>query len=320
VITRDAITADLATRLVAQQFPAWAALPVVPVAESGWDNRTFRLGDAMTVRLPTAEYYVAAVTKEHTWLPRLAPHLPLPIPTPLALGEPGMGYPWPWSVRRWIEGQPAREERIADLAAFADDLARFLVALWGADVPGGPAAGAHSFHRGGDLAVYDRETRAALVTLGRRVDRAAAATVWEEALAAPPSAAPVWFHGDVAAGNLLVDDIGRLSAVIDFGTSGFGDPACDLVIAWTLFEGPSREAFRRRTALDHAAWARAAGWALWKALITLAAPDATPADRAGAARTLDRVLDDRQTPFHSARSRAGTALPRDTSGGRPSST
>jgi aminoglycoside phosphotransferase (APT) family kinase protein len=295
VITRDSITAELAARLVAQQFPEWAGLSVLPVAESGWDNRTFRLGDTMTVRLPTAEYYVAAVEKEHTWLPRLAPHLPLPIPMPLALGSAGHGYPWPWSVRRWIDGRPATEERVADMAVFADDLARFLVALWNADVPGGPAAGAHSFHRGGDLAVYDRETRAALATLGRRVDRSAAAMVWEAALAATATQPPVWFHGDVAAGNLLVDDPGRLSAVIDFGTSGVGDPACDLVIAWTLFEGPSREIFRRRTALDGGAWARATGWALWKALITLAAPDAAPADRAGSARTLERVLADRQT-------------------------
>lgn len=295
MITRDAITAELATRLVARQFPAWADLAVVPVAESGWDNRTFRLGETMTVRLPTAEHYVAAVTKEHTWLPRLAPHLPLPIPTPLALGGPGSGYPWPWSVRGWIDGRPANEERIADLVAFADDLARFLVALWSVDARGGPAAGTHSFHRGGDLAVYDEETRAALATLGPRVDATAASAVWEEALGATATRAPVWFHGDIAAGNLLVDDAGALSAVIDFGTSGVGDPACDLVIAWTLFDGLSREVFRRVTALDEATWARAAGWALWKALITLAAPDATPADHTGAAQTLDRVFADRQT-------------------------
>ncbi len=292
MITRDAITAELAAALVARQFPAWAGLPVVPVAESGWDNRTFRLGDAMTVRLPTAEHYVAAVGKEHTWLPRLAPHLPLPIPAPLALGAPGPGFPWPWSVRRWIDGRPASAGRIADLVAFADDVADFLRALWGADVPGGPPAGAHSFYRGGDLAVYDRETRAALSTLGERIDRAAASTAWAEALAATWTPAPVWFHGDVAVGNLLVDDAGRLSAVLDFGTCGVGDPACDLVIAWTLFDGPSRERFRRGTALDDAAWARARGWALWKALITLAAPDGTPADRAGASQTFGRVLDD----------------------------
>jgi aminoglycoside phosphotransferase (APT) family kinase protein len=265
-------------------------MPVEPVAESGWDNRTFRLGDAMTVRLPTAERYVAAVAKEHAWLPRLAPRLPQPIPEPLAVGDPGVGYLWPWSVRRWIDGRPAGPERVADRTAFADALAGFLVALWGVDAAGGPAAGAHSFHRGGSLAVYDAQTRAALATVRPRVDRAAAERVWAEALATTWTRPPVWFHGDVAVGNLLVDEAGALSAVIDFGTSGVGDPACDLVIAWTLFDGRSRAAFVEATAQDAATWARARGWALWKALITLAARDAAADHRRSAARTLDRLL------------------------------
>lgn len=286
---RDEITASVAARLVAEQFPEWAGLPVVPVAESGWDNRTFRLGDVLTVRLPTAEYYVAAVAKEHTWLPVLAPHLPLPVPVPVALGSPGAGYPWPWSVRRWIEGRAASAERITDPVAFARDLARFLVALWGVDATGGPAAGAHSFHRGGALAVYDEETRRALEVLGARVDPAVE-RMWDEAVAATWTRPPVWFHGDVAEGNLLVDDAGRLSAVIDFGTSGVGDPACDLVIAWTLFEGASRAAFVEGVGQDAGTWARARGWALWKALITWAAPDAAPRHVDGARRTLARLL------------------------------
>src|SRR6185312_5157341 len=140
LMDRDAITAALAARLVAEQFPAWGHLPVVQVAESGWDNRTFRLGDTLSVRLPTAEWYVAAVAKEHTWLPRLAPHLPLSIPAPVALGAPGAGYPWSWSVRRWIEGRPAADDRIVDPVAFADDLARLLMARCGAGSAGGPAA------------------------------------------------------------------------------------------------------------------------------------------------------------------------------------
>ncbi len=289
---RDEITGALAARLVAEQFPAWADLPIVAVAESGWDNRTFRLGDALTVRLPTAEWYAAAVAKEHTWLPRLAPHLPLPIPEPVALGSPGVGYPWPWSVRRWIDGRPAADDRIADPVAFAEDLARFLVALWGVDAAGGPVAGAHSFHRGGALAVYDGETRAALDVLGPRVDRGAATQMWHAALAAAHTAAPVWFHGDVAVGNLLVDGSGRLSAVIDFGTSGVGDPACDLVIAWTLFEGAARARFVQGVGQDAGTWARARGWALWKALITWAAPDAAPRYVRGARHTLGRLFAD----------------------------
>lgn len=284
---REAITAALVARLVAEQFPAWAGPPVVPVAESGWDNRTFRLGDALTARLPTAEWYVAAVAKEHTWLPRLAPHLPLPVPQPVALGSPGAGYPWPWSVRRWIDGRPATDDRIADPVGFARDLARFLVALWGVDPAGGPPAGAHSFHRGGALAVYDEETRAALGTLGPRIDQDKTTRMWDDALAAKWTGPPVWFHGDVAEGNVLVDEAGRLSAVIDFGTSGVGDPACDLVIAWTLFDGSSRAAFVGDVGQDAATWARARGWALWKALITWAAPGHVD----GARRTLARLFD-----------------------------
>jgi aminoglycoside phosphotransferase (APT) family kinase protein len=289
---RDAITAAVAARLVAEQFPAWADLPLVPVDESGWDNRTFRLGDALIVRLPTAEWYVAAVAKEHTWLPRLAPHLPLPIPAPVALGSPGPGYPWPWSVRRWIEGRPATDDRVPDPVTFAGDLARFLVALWGVDATGGPVAGAHSFHRGGALAVYDEETRVALNRVGPRIDRPAATGTWAEALASTWTGPPVWFHGDVATGNLLVDPGGRLSAVIDFGTCGVGDPACDLVIAWTFFDGAGRARFVEDVGQDAGTWARARGWALWTALITMAAPDAAPRDVAAARRTLVRLLGD----------------------------
>ena len=259
---RDAIDADLAARLVAAQFPQWAELPITSVERPGWDNRTFRLGEALSVRLPSAEAYVASVQKEHTWLPRLAPQLPLPIPVPLALGAPGGGYPWPWSVRRWIDGRISSPERIRDLVAFAGDLARFLATLQGIDPSGGPAAGAHCFHRGGDLRVYDAETHDAIAALGSRIDGAAATDAWKTALAATWTGSPVWFHGDVASGNLLVDDRGDLAAVIDFGTCGVGDPACDLVIAWTLFDGDSRAEFRRLVPADDAMWARARGWAM----------------------------------------------------------
>jgi aminoglycoside phosphotransferase (APT) family kinase protein len=287
---RDAIDAALAARMVTAQFPEWAGLPVVPVEQPGWDNRTFRLGDTMSVRLPSAAAYVPSVRKEHTWLPRLAPRLPLPIPMPLALGSPGDVYPWPWSVRRWIDGRVSSRQRIRDLVAFARDLAGFLVALQNVDPTGGPAAGAHCFHRGADLRVYDTETHEAITTLGPRIDGATATDAWQAALAGTWTGAPVWFHGDIAAGNLLLDDQGDLTAVIDFGTSGVGDPACDLVIAWTLFEGTSRAEFRRQMPADDAMWARARGWALWKALITIDNPNARPGDAAQAVRVADEVL------------------------------
>ncbi len=251
------ITIDVALvrRLVAAQFPEWAELPVRPVALSGWDNRTFHLGDDMTVRLPSAAGYVPAVEKEQRWLPTLAPHLPLPIPAAIARGVPGEGYPWPWSVNRWLDGDNATLDRIDDLTRFAEDLAAFLVALQRIDATGGPMAGAHSFYRGASLTVYDAETRRAIATLTDRIDGAAATAVWEAALAAAWHGPPVWFHGDMASGNLLVRD-GRLAAVIDFGTSGVGDLACDVVIAWTLLSGASRTAFRAALAVDDAMWAR----------------------------------------------------------------
>jgi aminoglycoside phosphotransferase (APT) family kinase protein len=219
--------ATLVRRLIAAQFPAWEHLPIRPVERGGWDNRTFHLGDDMTVRLPSAEAYAAQVDKEHRWLPRLAPSRLLPIPAPLAKGNPGNGYPWHWSVYRWLEGDIATIDRIADTREFAATLAHFLACLHCIDPSGGPAPGPHNFYRGGPLATYDAETRRVIATLSGTIDRATATAVWEAALAATWHGSPVWLHGDVSAANLLVTG-GRLCAVIDFGCSGVGDPACDL--------------------------------------------------------------------------------------------
>jgi len=290
--TRVIINSALVRRLVAAQFPQWAALPIKPVQFGGWDNRTFHLGEEMSVRLPSAQGYAAQVEKEHRWLPRLAPFLPLLIPVPLAMGVPGEGYPWHWSVYRWLDGETATMERIADPCQFAARLAEFLTALQSIDATGGPPPGPHSFYRGGPLTVYDAETRQALATLDGRIDVDAASGVWEAALNATWQNPPVWVHGDVAAGNLLVKE-GRLSAVIDFGCSAVGDPACDLTIAWTLLSGESREAFRAGVPADGAAWARGRGWALWKGLITLAEyMNTNPLKAKEARRVIDEVLAD----------------------------
>jgi len=285
------IDAALVRRLIAAQFPHWAGLPVEPVEPGGWDNRTFRLGDDMLVRLPSAAGYVAQVEKEQRWLPHLAPLLPLPIPAPLARGAPSEFYPWPWSVYGWLHGQPAELDRIADLPVFARSLAGFLTALYRIDASGGPPAGQHNFHRGGRLAVYDEQTRAALSALAGRIDADAAADVWAGALASRWEQKPVWVHGDIAWGNLLVED-GQLCGVIDFGSSAVGDPACDLAIAWTAFSGASRQAFRDALALDEATWARGRGWALWKALITTAGHDGNQREAQRSWRVIDEVLAD----------------------------
>lgn len=269
---RAGIDAGLVRRLIAAQFPQWAELPVTPVDVDGWDNRTYRLGGEMSVRLPTAPGYVPAVAKENEWLPRLAPALPVDIPRVLGAGVPGEGYPYPWSVRGWLPGEAADPARIDDLPGFAVAVAGFVRALQGCAAAGGPLAGEHSWYRGASPAHYDEEARSCLAALEGRVDTTAAAAVWNDALAAQWRGEPVWFHGDIAAGNLLVQD-GKLTAVIDFGTSGVGDPACDLVIAWTMFTGESRAAFRRTVGMDEGTWARARGWALWKALLGCAGTD-----------------------------------------------
>jgi aminoglycoside phosphotransferase (APT) family kinase protein len=280
VLVRKAdITAELVSRLVATQFPQWAEPPVRPVDVDGWDNATFRLGEHMSVRLPSSQAYVEQVGKEHCWLPFLAPQLPLPIPEPLAMGEPDCGFPRPWSVYRWINGQTAATGMVASLPEFAADLAGFLAALYKVDPSGGPGPGTHNFFRGGSPACYDAETRAALAALRGHIDTALAAEVWEAALAARWDGPPVWFHGDAQPGNLLLDSSGRLSAVIDFGTSGIGDPACDTTIAWTFFSGESQRVFKQRLPVDEATWTRGRGWAIWKAMIVLVrALDTDPDD------------------------------------------
>jgi aminoglycoside phosphotransferase (APT) family kinase protein len=284
---RAGIDAGLVRRLVKAQFPQWAELEVEPVRVDGHDNRTYRLGDSMTVRLPTASAYAPAVDKEDRWLPVLAPQLPVAVPEVLGKGVPGEGYAFNWSIRRWLSGETSSPERIDDLVEFAVAVAEFIKALQACDASGGPVAGAHSFHRGAPPAYYDGETRRALVALEGQVDTVAATAVWEAAIGSVWDGPPTWFHGDIASGNLLVED-GKLSAVIDFGTSGVGDPACDLVIAWTMFDGESRAAFRRTVDQDAGTWARARGWALWKALIVMADQQSVDTNR----RVIEEVLSD----------------------------
>jgi aminoglycoside phosphotransferase (APT) family kinase protein len=280
LVKKADITSELVSRLDASQFPHWADLPVRPVDADGWDNATFRLGDHMSVRLPSSQAYVEQVDKEHRWLPVLARQLPLPIPEPLAKGEPGCGFPRPWSVYRWIAGQTAEAGQIADRSEFAADLAEFLTALYEVEPSGGPLPGTHNFFRGGSPAHYDAETRAALTALRGVIDTDLAAEVWAAALDAPANDAPVWFHGDAQPGNLLLDSAGKLSAVIDFGTSGIGDPACDTTIAWTFLSGDSQRVFRERLPVDEATWTRGRGWAIWKAMIVLVRALATDPDDA----------------------------------------
>lgn len=249
--------------MLAEQHPMLRG-PLRLVA-NGWDNEVFRLGDDLAVRLPRRQVAAVLVEHEQEWLPVLAPKLPLPVPVPVAVGEPTVDYPWRWSIVPWFPGR-----RVLDLPAhtrdgLAEPLADFLRAL---HVPAPPDA-PHNPVRGVPLASRTDAVRA------RLADAPQLRAIWNDAVAAAEWDHPaVWVHGDVHPGNLIVDDGGRLSAVIDFGDLCGGDPACDLAIAWTGFTAAGRAAFRARVGdgYDAATWRRARGWAV--AMATLVSGDA----------------------------------------------
>ncbi|WP_331738045.1 aminoglycoside phosphotransferase family protein [Streptomyces sp. NBC_01276] len=255
------IDEGLVERLVAAQFPQWAGLPVRAVRSAGTDHAMYRLGEDMTVRLPRVPDAAGQVGTEQRWLPHLAPHLPLDVPVPLGHGAPGEGYAFAWSVYRWLDGENLHDRPLAErgLHDAAAALGRFLAALHRVDTTGAP----RSF-RGGRVDTADDEVRAAIRDLGAdgTLDAGAAASAWEAAVRAPQwRGAPVWLHGDLLPGNLL-GHRGRLTSVIDFGLVGVGDPACDMMAAWTLLTADTREVFREAVGVDDATWARGRGWAL----------------------------------------------------------
>lgn len=286
------INVHIVERLIAQQYPEWSYLEIKPVEESGHDNRTFHLGEQMSVRLPSAEHYVPQVEKEHKWLPFLAKSLTLPISTPLAKGKPNDEYPYPWSVYQWIEGDTLKHQNIDNLHQLAKDLAAFLKELQAINPSGGPLAGKHNFYRGGDISVYDQQSRKAIENNGDIFNANLLLDIWNLALQSAWERDPVWVHGDVAPGNILVKD-GKLTAVIDFGVLGVGDPSCDLVMAWTFFDKESRSTFKNMLEVDEGTWNRARGWALWKALITYDEHTDSNKERAAEAyRTIQIILEE----------------------------
>ncbi|HEX3930756.1 MAG TPA: aminoglycoside phosphotransferase family protein [Nocardioides sp.] len=293
---RLAVDVETVRRLVADQFPQWAHLSLTPTRTPGWDNVTFRLADEMLVRLPSAAEYALAVEKEQRWLPELARHLPTLIPAPLARGLPGAGYPFHWSIFGWLPGEPAARSALADPIGIAEDVGDFVEALRRVDATGGPQPGVHNWFRGGTLRTYDATARGALAELEEHIDVDLAAAAWDDALEARWNGVDVWFHGDLAPGNLLVER-GRLAAVIDFGTCGVGDPSCDLAVAWTLLDLPGRQLLRERLAVDASTWARGRGWALWKTLRNLAnaVEDRDERSEAEARLIVEAILEDHGT-------------------------
>lgn len=287
------IDASLVRRLIATQFPHWQGLEPLPVLSDGTDNAIFRLGTELAVRLPRIDAAAEQVEKEFRWLPALGSKLPLATPVPLGLGKPDHGYPFHWSVCRWLPGGNAAVAPIADLDRAAGQLAHFMATLRTIDATGGPLPGQHNFHRGIPLATRDAQTRRAIAALEGIIDTDAAAAAWQVALDAPAwREPPAWLHGDLHPANLLVDN-GVLSAVIDFGGLGIGDPACDVMVGWTLLTPASRQTLRKTVPIDDAMWQRGKGWALSFALIALPYyHDCNPVLAGIARRTIEQVLAD----------------------------
>ncbi len=284
---------SLVARLLMAQFPQWADFPIEPVRSAGAHNALYRLGDNMVVRLPRIPRAVGEVDKEHQWLPKLAPFLPLAIPCPLARGDPGEGYPWHWSVYQWLEGESATIEHITYPYQAATDLARFVATLQRIDSTGGPLPGTHNSFRGESLAMRDTRTCEAIATLRGTFDADTMAAAWDAAINMPAwHGSPVWLHGDLQPGNLLAVQ-GRLSAVIDFGGLGVGDPACDVMAAWMFLSADTRNIFHAALQVDDATWARGRGWALSVGLISLLYYQGTNSILAGIARrAIHEVLAD----------------------------
>jgi aminoglycoside phosphotransferase (APT) family kinase protein len=258
--------AALVGRLLAEQFPQWADLTIRRVRSTGTDNAMFRIGTELCVRLPRIDGAVDSLLREQRWLPLLAPHLPLAVPVAVAVGTPTEEYPYPWSVLPWMDGDAATRDLLTDPVTAAEDLAGFLKALQAVDTAGAPAPKAKG--RGGPIGIEDEAVRTHVAELGSALDAKAVLALWDRVLEVPAwSGASVWFHGDLQGGNLITRD-GRLSAVIDFGPQ-IGDPACELMPAWNLFDGEARGAFRSALGVDDAMWERGRGWALAIALAAL---------------------------------------------------
>jgi aminoglycoside phosphotransferase (APT) family kinase protein len=270
------IDEGLVRRLVDAQLPQWADLPLERVPSWGTDNALYRLGGELVVRLPRIGWAAGAAAKEQEWLARLAPLLPVDVPEPVARGEPAAGYPWGWTVCRWLEG-----ENPSPGSVDAGEAAALVRAFRGLDPTVGPAG------RGTPLARDDAAFRTALGQVDE-FDRAAVLAGWEEALAAPAyDGPPVWTHGDLLPGNLLVRE-GRLTGLLDFGTVGVGDPAVDCLVAWSALDATGRADFRALLDVDDDTWARGRGWALRVGVIALPYYRDTNTALAATARVLIR--------------------------------
>ena len=281
------IDADLVRGLLIEQFPHLAALPITRFSSAGTVNAIYRLGDRLYARLPRVARWAQGLENECRWLPVLAPRLSLRIPVPVAKGRPTRAYPFSWAIFDWIDGEPYADERVADECQAARDLARFVVDLRAGSVDGAPPSGR------APLRELDEVTRAAVASARGAIDGDGVLSVWAQVLEAPAwQGTPVWIHTDLLQQNLLVRN-GRLHAVIDFGAVGVGDPAADVIAAWSVFTPVGRAIFRDVLQVEDGMWNRACGFALHQAVMLIPYyRETNPRLAAAGVRTIDQILTD----------------------------
>ena len=260
---------ELVRSLLAEQHPDLTG--DLELVANGWDNVIYRLGDDLAVRVPRREVAAHLIAHEQRWLPTLAASLPVPVPVPVRIGVPSALFRWHWSVVRWFEGIDGADVSASGRTQLAVPLARFVTALH-RPAPTAPNGRVHPdvpFNpvRGVPLRSRDAAVRERLRELQTDYDTGLLAELWEESLAAPVwNGPPVWIHGDLHPGNLMLDERGALAAVLDFGDLTAGDPATDLATAWLTFRPESRAVFRAlvddTTHTDASTWLRARGWAI----------------------------------------------------------
>jgi aminoglycoside phosphotransferase (APT) family kinase protein len=256
---------QVARSLLRGQRPEWAELPISP-AGAGTDNRMYRLGDQLLLRLPRTADNAQAVRKEQAWLPRLAPQLPCRIPEPVHAGTPTDAFPLAWSVYRWIDGAEAGEPgAVTDWSTFGSDLATTVQHLHAVPLMGAVREGELSWYRGGSQQPCDEWVSRCFDDCrksdGLDLDIERLHHLWQQALTLPePSGRHVWLHGDMKPSNLLVQH-GRLHAVIDFGSLSVGFPDAEHATLWD-FPTEARQAYWDAMGLDDVAWQRARAWAI----------------------------------------------------------
>lgn len=261
-------SSELVRRLLADQLPQLAGRAVRHVRSTGTANALYRIGDDLLARLPLRPSTSWSIENEHRWLPHLALHLPLEVPRPVAIGRPADEFPWPWSVLTWVDGADATDGSV-DPGAAAEDLGRFVAELQSIEPPDGPEPDPVPFGRGVPLRERDDLTRRLAPKCAGLVDVHAVLAAWDQALDAPEwDGPPVWVHGDLSTGNLVVRD-GRLAGVIDWNSMCLGDPAADAMVAWELFDEARRDRYRIASGADDATWERGKGWALTTAVVAL---------------------------------------------------